>query len=516
MCISPPPTGRGSWTGTKYNLSEDEKQFEFGRKWNDGRIKTANGHKGSVTVTAIASGLVFSGSNDSTVRVWSATTGRCIALLSGHGGPVLSLAVSGSVLYSGSEDGAIRAWRLSDYVRISLVQCHRGPVWSLAVSSNGCHVYSGMDNGSIMTWSAPSGSSSLKLSHVLTAHRGPVYALAIGGDCLYSGAADRQIKVWLLHLQRQYSLGTACSSPQHVSPNSSMSFSSQFQHSPPLVSSPPYRPTLGPISLSNLTNSAASGGDLIKGLKPLTSQSRTRSAQDFTSAPSSPRFQPLDKLPDRPVPVAIFEGHSNEVLSLCFYGGILFSGDADGVVKVWLSWRQKPLLPEAKGPDGNYCFASLKSGGKYVRSLAVNGDALYIGGQGIEVWWWSEHRRNFVLERCWKVHSEHVLALAVGMGTLGEATLVSGGMDHDLRIWWTASPDRNMLDSKQAMLTKRAFNTADSKEDMAMKRASNADELCGFSRGLDLTRRASAVNEIRSLIGCRTEERQNRTSYYLC
>jgi F-box and WD-40 domain protein 7 len=50
------------------------------------------------------------------VRVWQDGTANCIAVLKGHTGPILSLAVVDSVLYTGSDDYTIRQWEWYIYV----------------------------------------------------------------------------------------------------------------------------------------------------------------------------------------------------------------------------------------------------------------------------------------------------------------------------------------------------------------------------------------------------------------
>ena len=55
---------------------------------------------------------VVSGSDDSTVRVWDASTGQELLVLEGHEGGVTSVAVSpdGLTILSGSVDTTVRVW----------------------------------------------------------------------------------------------------------------------------------------------------------------------------------------------------------------------------------------------------------------------------------------------------------------------------------------------------------------------------------------------------------------------
>ena len=59
-------------------------------QWRDGAaglcIATLQGHEGTVwSVAALEGGLLASGSEDNTVKVWEVASGRCVATLQGHG-----------------------------------------------------------------------------------------------------------------------------------------------------------------------------------------------------------------------------------------------------------------------------------------------------------------------------------------------------------------------------------------------------------------------------------------------
>ena len=57
---------------------------------------------------------IITGSNDSTLRVWSLSSGECQAVYDGHMSSVLCLVLTcdGESVISGSEDKTVKAWHL--------------------------------------------------------------------------------------------------------------------------------------------------------------------------------------------------------------------------------------------------------------------------------------------------------------------------------------------------------------------------------------------------------------------
>ena len=56
-------------------------------------------------------GHMFSGSYDKTVRVWDVDNLTCLATLQGHSGAVRALAASPTLVFSGSDDTTIKVRR---------------------------------------------------------------------------------------------------------------------------------------------------------------------------------------------------------------------------------------------------------------------------------------------------------------------------------------------------------------------------------------------------------------------
>jgi WD40 repeat protein len=77
-------------------------------------LQTLQGHTDAVRALALSADgqRLYSGSWDSTVRVWSTADGAPLQTLQGHAGCVSALALSadGQRLYSGASDTTVRVW----------------------------------------------------------------------------------------------------------------------------------------------------------------------------------------------------------------------------------------------------------------------------------------------------------------------------------------------------------------------------------------------------------------------
>ncbi|MFN9570871.1 MAG: WD40 repeat domain-containing protein, partial [Cyanobacteriota bacterium] len=101
---------------------------------------------------------IVSGSDDTTLRLWDAATGKPIGPpLQGHTDPVRSVAFSpdGRRIVSGSGDNTLRLWDAATGKPIGPpLQGHKNTVLSLAFSPDGRRIVSGSDDNTLRLWDA--------------------------------------------------------------------------------------------------------------------------------------------------------------------------------------------------------------------------------------------------------------------------------------------------------------------------------------------------------------------------
>uniref|UniRef100_A0A914HKE5 F-box domain-containing protein n=1 Tax=Globodera rostochiensis TaxID=31243 RepID=A0A914HKE5_GLORO len=160
-----------------------------------------------ITCLKLRGDLIVTGSDDCTLRVWSATTGTCVHILNGHIGGVWALQLSQdgeiastvrcmslrkNILVTGSRDCSIKIWDIVEGKCIRTLYGHLAAV--RCVKFDGFLIVSGAYDNNIHVWNAADGS----LAHVLEGHTDRVYSLHFVSyrKLLISGSLDTTIRVW--------------------------------------------------------------------------------------------------------------------------------------------------------------------------------------------------------------------------------------------------------------------------------------------------------------------------------
>jgi WD40 repeat protein len=169
--------------------------------------RTLYGHLKEVTSVAVGrdkeKSLVFSSSDDGTVRVWEPKQGKMLRIIDLHQTPGRSLACTGPGIQNhwlacGCQDGVTRLYDIDNFdapAREFKGQ-HHGPVTSVAFSPDGATLATGGEDRKICLWDTGSGALRYGLAG---AHKGAVTSLQFTPRCqLISAARDTNLRIWTL------------------------------------------------------------------------------------------------------------------------------------------------------------------------------------------------------------------------------------------------------------------------------------------------------------------------------
>lgn len=161
-------------------------------------LVTQTGHLSSVDSIAISPDkkwIATAGFNDTSVKIWSAETGRELRAFLGHKETVKSVVVSrdGKFVVSGAGDGMVKIWDVVTGVDVSKFGPIEGTVEAVAISDDGTRIAAGGSGKTIFVREVSTGADIARLS----AH-GSISALAFSpdGQTLASGSVDQSVRVW--------------------------------------------------------------------------------------------------------------------------------------------------------------------------------------------------------------------------------------------------------------------------------------------------------------------------------
>ncbi|XP_037299778.1 F-box/WD repeat-containing protein 7 isoform X2 [Manduca sexta] len=153
-------------------------------------LRTLVGHSGGVWSSQMVGDMVISGSTDRTLRVWNAKTGQCLKVLAGHTSTVRCMHLHQNRVVSGSRDATLRVWSLPDGRCLRVLVGHLAAV--RCVQYDGKVVVSGAYDYFVKVWNPETG----ECLHTLAGHTNRVYSLQFDGVHVVSGSLDTSIRVW--------------------------------------------------------------------------------------------------------------------------------------------------------------------------------------------------------------------------------------------------------------------------------------------------------------------------------
>lgn len=171
---------------------------------NNALIRTLKGHQDSVKGCAIspvsydrlAEEWIVSASNDRTLKVWEAHTGKNQSTLNGHNGPVIDCAISsgGDFFISASEDGTLKVWDMENGNNFFTLPNHSGWVSSCAIHPTGDWIVFGSSNGTLKVWDVETRAELFTLEGHADKINGCV--VSPSGKFIASASDDQTLKVW--------------------------------------------------------------------------------------------------------------------------------------------------------------------------------------------------------------------------------------------------------------------------------------------------------------------------------
>ena len=155
---------------------------------------------GPAAVTSVAfspSGMMASGCDDATVRVYNSSWSQLWSSSTAHASNVTAVAFSpdGSRLATASLDQTVKIWSTSTWTLQQTLTGHFNGVTSVAFSPDGQKIVSGSVDGTVKIWNWSSGACLV----TILAHALPVTATVFtpDGARVISGSDDRTVRIWL-------------------------------------------------------------------------------------------------------------------------------------------------------------------------------------------------------------------------------------------------------------------------------------------------------------------------------
>ncbi|CAH0027681.1 unnamed protein product [Clonostachys rhizophaga] len=178
---------------SQYASSSSSSEILLWQREKQEPTRTLQGHRGRVTRLESKESMLFSASEDGTVRIWNTTSGECIQVLEGHpeDTSILNFSPDGSPLRVGGGTGQVRIWDWKNG-KMKAERQTEARHTTLYLNANDGNLITGGIDGTIKTWTQDG-----ELVDSFVAHGVPVRGLGKVGQFLVTiGTSDGRIKLW--------------------------------------------------------------------------------------------------------------------------------------------------------------------------------------------------------------------------------------------------------------------------------------------------------------------------------